>query len=247
MIELHVVLVGEFCGFARPQRLSGVDSVKLLAVSLSRQNGDWQEAAILLQETVNARLLQKLFVVIVDIKNDVGAARLLVILVELIFRRTIAYPFHALCALFVAERYEFHLFGHHERRVEAQAEMADYAVGVFAVFLQKILCAGERYLIDVAVNLISIEADAVVGDCKSAGFLVYLHSNLQRAKLTFEVAETGQSAQFLTCVYAIADQLAQKDFMIGIEELLDDRKNVVGGYTDFALCHNINVFFFFSY
>ena len=83
MIELEIVLVGEVGGLAGPERLGGVDHVVLVGVDifailplldLAADDGHGQEPAVFLQQGVDARLLQELLVVVVDVEDDVRSA-----------------------------------------------------------------------------------------------------------------------------------------------------------------------------
>ncbi len=87
---------------------------------------------------------------------------------------------------------------------------------LFAVLLEEVLGAGEGYLVDVAVNFLGVESDAVVADGQSACLLVNFDVYLQIAQLTLEVAEPCQGAQFLTGVDGVADKLAQEYLVVRV-------------------------------
>ena len=48
--------------------------------------------------------------------------------------------------------HDFHFLAHHERRVEAQAEVSDDGIGIVFIFIQEVIGAGERDLVDVPVS-----------------------------------------------------------------------------------------------
>ena len=117
--------------------------------------------------------------------------------------------------------------------------MADDVRLVF-VFFQELAGAGEGYLIDVAVYFVRRHAYAVVGDAEGFLFLVKLDFDLQVSHFSIEGACTGERLEFLGCVHCVRHKLAQEDFVVAVEELLDDRENVLGGYSylSFCVCHN---------
>ena len=56
--------------------------------------------------------------------------------------------------------------------------------------------------------------------------------------MTLRVAGRGEGLQFLGGVHRVRDELAEEDLMVGIQELLDDGENVLGGYADLSfVCH----------
>ncbi len=122
--------------------------------------------------------------------------------------------------------------------------MAYDAVGAILILGQKLFGAGECYLIDVFVEIIGIHAYTAVADGECAGFLIHCHADIECAQFALELAEARERAQFLCGVHSVADELAQKYFMVAIQELLDYRENVFGGNTDFAFLHIVEFFMF---
>ena len=46
--------------------------------------------------------------------------------------------------------------------------------------------------------------------------------------------QVAQGLQFLGRIDRVRNEFAEENFMVGIQELLDYRKNVLGGYTDLS-------------
>ena len=71
---------------------------------------------------------------------------------------------------------------------------------------------------------------------------VEFYFNLEVPELSLELPVGGEGAQFLRSIDGVCHQFAEENLMIGIKELFDYRKYVLGGYTDgslqFFFCHN---------
>ncbi len=246
MIELEIVLVRKFGRFFQPQgsgsvhhlvAVGGLHAPFLPFLLLAADYRHGQETAIFFQKSVYARLLQKLLAFIIDIQDNIGASLRAVALLHGILRRAVAFPAHGLCSVFIAKRVDDNFLGHHERRIESETEVAYDAVGAVLVFGQELFRSGEGYLIDVFVKIIGVHADAMVAHCQCAGFFIDAHAHIQCAQFSFEFAESGQCAELLCGIYGIAYKLTQKNLVVAVQELLDYRKDILGGYTYFAFLH----------
>ena len=121
--------------------------------------------------------------------------------------------------------------------------MADDAADLVLVFLQELARGRESDLVDVFVHFLFGHADTFVDDLQGLLLLVQLDADLQVPQLGLAVAGSGEGLQFLGGVHRVRDQLAEEDLMVGIQELLDDGENVLGGYTDLSfVCHIYNTF-----
>ncbi len=112
--------------------------------------------------------------------------------------------------------------------------MADDGVELVLVFLEELAGGGEGDLVDVAVDFFLGHTDAAVDDFQGFLFLVQLDADLELAELALEIAAGGERLHLLGGVHCVGDELAQEDFVVGIEELLDHREDVFGGHADFA-------------
>ena len=160
-IERLVVLVLQRRRGLRPQRLhiiynvvlGGVHHLLLVArplLLLAEGDGHGQELAVFLQQALNLLLVEELLAVVVDVEDDVSPpfqrraccdGFVIRRIVNLEGRAAVAAPLHSLGAFLVALGDDFHLLRHHERAVEAQAEVADDVVGLILVLLQEVVHA----------------------------------------------------------------------------------------------------------
>ena len=197
--------------------------------------------AVLVQEAFDAGLLREFRGIIVQIQGDDRTAVFLLDLLHLIGRRAVAAPLHGLRALLPGKRLDGDLLRDHERAVESEAEMADDAADLVLVFLQELARGRERDLVDVLVHFLPGHADAFVDDLQGLLLLIQLDTDLEVSEFSLAVAGSGERLQFLGGVHRVRDQLAKENLMVGIQELLDDGENVLGGYTDLSfVCHMLS-------
>ena len=119
--------------------------------------------------------------------------------------------------------------------------MADDGVCVVLVFFQEFLGTRECYLVDVFLDVVGGHADAMVGHGKCACLLVDSNLHTHIVERALEVAESGESFQFLGRVDGIGYQFAQKDFVIAVEKFFDNGEDVFGCYPDCAFFRHISV------
>ncbi len=137
------------------------------------------------------------------------------------------------------------LVGHHERRVESQSEMTDDRLVL--VLLHKLLGAREGDLVDILVHLLGRHADTAVGHGQRFGFLVHGDVNRQVAQLALHFADRRKRLQLLGGVDRVRNQLAQENFMVRIEEFLDDGEDVLRRNSDFSVFHSAIVVVVFDF
>ena len=113
MIKLEIILVREFRRLLCPERFRGIDNIVFVGVHIfavfpfldfPADDRNRQEPAIFLKQSVYASLFQKLLVVIVYIKNDIGSSRCFLCFLHFEFRTPVACPFHSFCTFFVRKR-----------------------------------------------------------------------------------------------------------------------------------------------
>ena len=95
------------------------------------------------------------------------------------------------------------------------------------VFLNEVERAGEGDLADVFHDLFLRHADAVVDDGDRRGVLVKLHPDLLGGEIDVRLSEGAEPAQFRDRVAGVGDDLAQKDFLFGIQPFLDDGEDML--------------------
>ncbi len=87
-------------------------------------------------------------------------------------------------------------------------------IGIIFVFIDKLFGSGERYLIDVLVDIIGCHAYTVVSDSECACILVDLDLNAHIPELSFEFSKRSKSLKLLRSVNGVSNKLAQKYLII---------------------------------
>ena len=147
LVEVLVVFFLEFGRSLGPDRVDVVDNVVflgfyLLAVLpfgfLAKHNRNRHELAVFVEQLGYASLCGELLAVLVEVEGDHSAAVSLLSVLHVVFRRTVAGPFHRLCAILPGKSVDFDLLAHHESGIESEAKVADDALVL--VLLEKLAC-----------------------------------------------------------------------------------------------------------
>ena len=245
-VELLVVLVLERGRRFGPQGCGVVHHVVLLRVHLlavlplgllAEHDFHGQEAAVFVEQFADFALLQELLAVVGDVQHDVGAAFGFLASVDFKCGRAVAGPFHGFGIFSVAAGDDIHAVGHHEGGIKSQAKMSDNGRSVFLVFLQEVVGTGKGYLVDVLVNFLGGHTDTVIAHGQCFCLRVNADTHLEFAHLALEVALHGQGLELLGGIDGVADNLAEKNLMVAVKKLLDDRENVLCGNSDISFLH----------
>ena len=83
-------------------------------------------------------------------------------------------------------------------------------------------------LIDIFLDLLGSHTDTLVA--YGNGFLVFVvrDFDLQVSRFAGEFAQRGELLQLLRSINRVTYKLSQKDLMIGVQEFLDDREDILG-------------------
>ena len=117
--------------------------------------------------------------------------------------------------------------------------MPYYRIGIVLVFVEEFFRTRESNLVDVFVYLVGCHAHAVVGNSYRTGLFIDCDIDFQIACFTLELSYRGQSFHFLASVHGIGNHLAQKYFMVGIQEFFYDGENILGSNPYVSLFHDI--------
>ncbi len=111
----------------------------------------------------------------------------------------------------------------------------DIAIVIF-VFFQKLRRAGKSYLVQVFFHFFFGHPDAFIANGQRFVLLVEYDLYHQVIHLPHFFAPARQRFKFRCGVNGIRDQFAQKNFLIGVQVLLDDGKNIfrLYGYGSFS-------------
>ena len=116
--------------------------------------------------------------------------------------------------------------------------MADDGIRVVLVLVEEVVGSREGNLIDVLLDFVGSHTDAVVTYCDCFSVFIDADTNLQVAHLAFEVAFAGKCLELLRGIDGVADDFANEDFVVAIEELFDDGEDILGCNPDVTLFHN---------
>ena len=108
------------------------------------------------------------------------------------------------------------------------------AVVIALVFLNELKCARQRYLADIAAQLVTRHADAVVLYCKCTGSLVHTNKNFI-VVMTFGLSERAQPLHFCYGVCRVGHDFTQKNILFRVKPSFYNGKYVSGFYRNTAL------------
>ncbi len=115
--------------------------------------------------------------------------------------------------------------------------MAYYCVCVVFVFVEKVVCAREGYLVYIFVDFFGSHTDTPVAHCESSRFFVEFHMHRQVAQFTLEIVFHGISLELLSCIYGIGHYFTEKNLVIAIKKLFDNGENIFSSYPYCTFCH----------
>ena len=157
--------------------------------------------------------------VLAQMQDDVRAALLAGGLADVVALDAVAFPLEGLVAA-VCLRDDGDLVGDHERRVEADAELADdidflELIGIRTLEFERARMGDGA---EVLVELVLGHANAIVTDGERAGILVNGDLNAQVAAHdgAVFVLERGE-VELIERIRCVGDKLTQEDFAIGVD------------------------------
>eukprot|EP00968_Pinguiococcus_pyrenoidosus_P011485 scaffold923_cov256-Pinguiococcus_pyrenoidosus.AAC.62 len=231
-VEVRVLLLRDVLLRLRPQGLHGVH---LLAV---HRDGVVHEVGVAPDDVFHAGLLRKLLGVLLELHGDFAAA---------LHRRIAFLPgqlLHGKRALTGGPpqlrrlgrirglRLHRHLFGHHEGRVEADAELADDVlrrVGTVLRSADEVLGAGASDSAQVELQLLRRHADPRVLKDQGVVGVVHVDLDLQRQiRLRDGIASILTMLQLLQSVRSVAHELSEEDFTVRVERVRHDIQQLLG-------------------
>ena len=98
--------------------------------------------------------------------------------------------------------------------------------------------AREGDLVDVLVDLLLAHANAGIADGQGLRLAVQDDVHLCAVCIAFDFGDPDQGLALLSGIDSVGDELPQKNFVVAVQELLDDRKDVFRLYVDLALLHD---------
>ena len=199
-IEIAIILISQGRRRLCPERVSVVDHVVLSGVHLlsifpllllAKGNGDGEEAAVFVEQSLDATLFEEFLVFLVNVQHDVRTAFRLFGWFECEFGSAVATPFHSFRTFAVALGHDVYATRHHKRRIEAQTEVANDGGRIVFVFFEEVSSSRESDLVDIAVNLFCRHTNTLVADGECASFFVNVHRHFHVCGVAIEFALTG--------------------------------------------------------
>ena len=101
-------------------------------------------------------------------------------------------------------------------------------IGLVLVLLDEIRRTGKSDLVDILLHLVRRHTDTVINKLERLLLRVHDHLNLRLITVGQGIfPHHVQLLQLRNCITAVGDQFPEKDIMVGIQPLLDDRENIV--------------------
>ena len=228
-IELFIVLVGAVLGILCIQRVRFVERF-IFAVALVRKiDVVRHKRAVLPDERSYNAFVEEFLLFVRYVHNYLCAAVRLVALLYRVCGVAVRFPVHGgLVLIRLGEN--FNVFRYHISRIEAQSEVAYYAVAArLFIFGKEVGGTGKCYLSYVVFYLVGGHTYAVIFNGER--FCVFIYRNLY-AKFLAGVGNFAHIDKFFILGYgvgAVGDYLSQKDVFIGIEPLFDYGHHIFAG------------------
>ena len=180
---------------------------------------------VLLDDGLDADRVQELVLLLVQVDDDVGAALAALGLGDGELATAVRRPQPGVLAARLS-RQHLDLLGDDERRIEADAELADHRQLILAGAVELVdegLGAGARDGPQRPGQVIVVHADAVVRNGQGLGLFVDGEGDPEIG-VAFGQFRLGQGlvTQPVAGVGRVGDQLAQEDFLMAVERMGDD-------------------------
>ncbi len=222
--------------FAGLDHVAGLVVLAFLPLLFFHEDGQRDMVGILADDLLELPGIEVFVGVVAQVQRDAGAALGTRDVGHFEVARAAAHPAHALLRRQAgAARFDRDLVGHDEARIEAHAELADeLCVGllVAAELAHEVLgttfCDGA----EVVDGFLARQADALVGDGDGARGLVERKAHVQVGLVFVQLGVVdGLEAQLVAGVRCVRDQLAQEDFLVGVQRMRDEMQQL----RDFSL------------
>ena len=245
-VERLILLGGDVALATRPQGgrlvdgfplvLNDVLTLVLVPLFLLHQDGQGDVVGVLANDATQLPGGEEFVLTFAQVQGDVGAAGGFGDGVDFEIASAFAAPAHALFGLQAsAARFDGDAVGDDVAAVKAHAELAN-ELGVFLLVAgetaHEVLGAALGDGAEVVDRLLRAHADAVVADGDGAVGLVDQHAHVEVGRVFIQGAVIeGLEAQLVARVGRVGDQLAQEDFLVGVQRVRDQVQQLL----DFGL------------
>ena len=108
------------------------------------------------------------------------------------------------------------------------------------VFFEEVRGTRESDLVDVAVNLFCRHTNTLVADGERSCLFVDAHRHFHVCGVAFEFTFARKGAELLGSIHCVSYDFAEKNFVVAIQELLDNGEYVFGRDADMSfLCGHV--------
>ena len=253
-VELLVLLGGDVFFGARPQRagfvdrlplagfdhaaglaatvfVAGGDQFAVLPLFLFHQDGQADVVRVFGNDGLEFPRVQVVVRVIAQVQRDAGAARGALDGFDLKVARAGADPAHAFAGGHAgAARFDGDFVGDDKARIKADAKLANQLSVLLLVAGQlahKVFGAALGDGAEVVNRLLRRHADAVVGDGDGFGRRVKRHAHFEVGRVFVQLGLVQRfKTQLVASVRGVGDQLAGKNFGIGIQRVRDQMQQL---------------------
>ena len=230
LLVLFLLLLDLLHYLIRIQLLVGRDRLCVRSICLGQIDLCRHKGTVFLDNLSGLILIAELQAVFIDQQRDLCTDLGPRALFHIEFRTAVTLPVYRLRAFLPGQRVDMHLVRHHKRRIEAQTEMSDdlILIGLVLVLLDEIRRTGKSDLVDILLHLVRRHTDTVINKLERLLLRVHDHLNLRLITVGQGIfPHHVQLLQLRNCITAVGDQFPEKDIMVGIQPLLDDRENIV--------------------
>jgi len=226
--------------FAGLDHVAGLVVLAFLPFLFFHEDGQRDVVGILADDLLELPGVEVFVGVVAQVQRDAGAALRARDVGHLEVARAGARPAHALLGRQArAARFDRDPVGHDEARIEAHAELADElaefrSLGLLlsAELAHEVLGTTLGDGAEVVDGFLARQADALVGDGDGARGLVESEAHIQVGLVFVQLGMIdGLEAQLVAGVRSVRDQLAQEDFLVGIQRMRDEVQKL----RDFSL------------
>ena len=185
-IEILIILVFQVGWLLSPRWRCVVDLVIFVSINVfaifpflffTKNDRNWQEFAVFLQQFFNTFFFQIFLGVGVNVEHDVGTDVFFLDFVNCEIWATVARPFNCFCTFLVWFCKNFNRAGNHKCRVETKSEVANNGFCLAFEFLQKLIGTRKCDLVDVFVNFFGSHTNTIVGNSNGFCFFVYWNTH----------------------------------------------------------------------
>ncbi len=194
-----------------------------------KEDRNRHKGTILIQNLLHTIFIGKLIAVLVQIQRNLGTTLRTISVLHLKIKTFLRLPVNRSSTLHIRQGINRYLMRYHKCAIEAQTKMTDNLLlaSLILVLAKEIGSAGKCDFVDILLYFISRHTDTVINKGKRLFIRIRTNDNLPR--VVFRLGKFATKSKLLKlrdCVTAVRNQLTYKNIMVGIQPLLNDRKDI---------------------